>query len=95
MRNFLGGGVNNIWQIKKEHNENIKAGFPEKLVFQIIENFTKKNDLIIDPFMGSGTTGIVAKKTDRQFIGIEIDPAMYEIAKKRINNTFYQNAFDF
>lgn len=42
-------------------------------------------DVVLDPFMGSGTTGIVAKKLKRNFIGIELDKAYYDIAKERIN----------
>lgn len=39
---------------------------------------------MLDPFMGSGTTGVVAKKEKRNFIGIELDPDYYEIARHRI-----------
>ena len=42
---------------------------------------------IIDPFMGSGTTGIACKQLNRNFIGIEIDKDYFEIAKKRIEET--------
>ena len=40
--------------------------------------------MVLDPFMGSGTTGVACLNTDRDFIGIEIDPKYFEIAQKRI-----------
>jgi DNA modification methylase len=50
---------------------------------QIVQ-FSKEGDTILDPFMGSGTTGVAAVKLDRHFIGIEIDEKYFNIAKKRI-----------
>jgi len=50
----------------------------------IVENYTNPGDTILDPFMGSGTTGIACIQTGRNFIGIEIDPKYYEIAENRI-----------
>jgi len=41
--------------------------------------------VVLDPFMGSGTTGVAAKKLGREFIGIEIDPTYYKIAEERIS----------
>ena len=52
----------------------------------IIKNFTKENDLIYDPFMGLGTTAIVAKSMNRQYIGSEISKEYIELAMKRINS---------
>jgi len=50
----------------------------------IMEN-TKPNDLIFDPFLGSGTTAVACIRTGRHYIGMEIDPTYFEIAQKRIN----------
>ena len=52
----------------------------------ILTTSTKEEDVILDPFMGSGTTGVVAKRLGRQFIGIEENEEYYEIAKRRIEN---------
>ncbi|WP_238660568.1 DNA-methyltransferase [Staphylococcus felis] len=60
---------------------------PLYILERIIESSTKKGDLILDPFLGSGTTGVVAKKLQRKFIGIELEKEFIEIAKKRILNT--------
>jgi len=56
----------------------------ESGIADLVERFTKPNDLILDPFMGSGTTGIVATRLGRRFIGIDVDPKMVEIAKQRM-----------
>lgn len=57
---------------------------PVEILKQIIRNYTKPNDLILDAYMGSGTTGIAAMLTGRRFIGIEIDPHYFAIAERRI-----------
>ena len=57
---------------------------PIELMTWILENYTNSGDTILDPFMGSGTTGVACVQTGRNFIGIEIDPGYFEIAKKRI-----------
>lgn len=50
----------------------------------LVETLTDPGDTVLDPFMGSGTTGVACVKLGRKFIGIEIDPGYFEIAKKRI-----------
>lgn len=57
---------------------------PLILMKQIIEDFTKPGDLILDCFMGSGTTGVACMNTGRRFIGIERDETYFNIAAKRI-----------
>lgn len=87
--NFERGQLNNIWQIKRERSK-LKghgATFPTELCEKILENFTNENDVVFDPFMGSGTLGVVANKLNRQFIGIERDKQYYDFAVNRINNT--------
>ena len=87
--NFERGQLNNVWKIKRERSK-LKghgATFPKELCEKILENFTNENDIIFDPFMGSGTLGVVAKQTNRDFIGIERDKEYYDFAVDRINNT--------
>lgn len=57
---------------------------PLKLMSYLITLFSREGDTVIDPFMGSGTTGVVAKNLNRNFIGIELDEEYFEIAKRRI-----------
>ena len=59
---------------------------PEKLLAKIILASSNRNDIIFDPFLGSGTTAVVAKKLSRNFIGIELDEKYAAIAAKRLFN---------
>ncbi|MBC8472192.1 MAG: site-specific DNA-methyltransferase [Planctomycetes bacterium] len=65
------------------------AIFPEKLAHDHIISWSNEGDTVFDPFMGSGTTGKMAKQLNRDFIGIEIDKEYFEIAKQRIEGTQY------
>lgn len=65
-------------------NKNHSAAFPEELPEWFIKLFTKENDIILDPFMGSGTTLVVANRMKRNSIGIEIVPEYYEIIKEQL-----------
>lgn len=57
---------------------------PIKLMEHLVNLFTKENDVVLDCFMGSGTTGVACKNFNRNFIGIELDENYYKIAKERI-----------
>lgn len=65
-------------------NRNHGATFPEALPTWFIHLFTRKGDLVLDPFMGSGTTAIACIKTNRHFIGIEVTPQYNEVACQAI-----------
>lgn len=65
---------------------------PEALLERIILASTKEGDLILDPFMGSGTTGIVAKKLNRRFIGIEKEKVFHLLAKNRYKDIGGENS---
>jgi site-specific DNA-methyltransferase (adenine-specific) len=58
---------------------------PEKLIAKLILASSRVNDIVLDPFLGSGTTAAVCKKLDRRFIGIEIEPEYCALALKRID----------
>ena len=62
------------------------AQYPEKLIERIVLAGTNKGNIVLDPFMGSGTTAVVAKKLGRKYIGYEIVPEYIEMAKVRLNN---------
>jgi len=66
------------------NNKNHSAAFPEELPEWFIKLFTKDNDLVLDPFMGSGTTLSVANRMRRNSIGIEIMPEYYQMVKSQL-----------
>ena len=61
------------------------AQYPESLVKRIVLSSTDKGDVVLDPFMGSGTTAVVARKLGRNYIGYEIEPEYINIATNRIS----------
>jgi hypothetical protein len=67
------------------------AVFPEKLVENCLFAFTQANDYVLDPFCGSGTTGIVALKHNRNFVGIELVKKYQNMAQKRVDTLTVQN----
>lgn len=78
--------THNVWEFPvssgvKGHN----ATFPIELPIKCLENFSKDGDIILDPFMGSGTTGVACKMMNRNFIGIDINKDYIELSKNRIN----------
>lgn len=93
----INGGkqMKNLWIINAEKHKTIHpTEKPESLLERIILIGSKKDDTVLDPFMGSGTSGVVAKKLERNFIGFEIDEKYFNIAKKRIDDTIItQNLF--
>jgi len=76
----------NIWRIKTEMKPLHPAPFPESLALDHITTWSNESDLVYDPFAGSGTTGLAAKKLNRLFIGSEISKEYAKIANKRIEN---------
>jgi len=87
--------MQNVWQIplcrgeerimidgKKAHS----TQKPEALLYRVILSSSNVGDVVLDPFFGSGTTGAVAKKLKRKFIGIELESTYVEIARKRIDS---------
>jgi len=74
----------NVWEISPQSNGH-PAPFPEKLAEDHILSWSNEGDTVLDPFMGSGTTGKMAKQLNRRFIGIELDQKYFEIAQARIS----------
>jgi DNA modification methylase len=76
----------NIWKQNtvKNNKTDHPAVFPIQLAQDHIKTWSNEKDLILDPFMGSGTTGIACKNLNRKFIGIEIDKTYFNISSKRI-----------
>jgi DNA modification methylase len=67
---------------------------PEALLYRVILSSSKPGDVVLDPFFGTGTTGAVAKKLNRYWIGIERDPLYIEVAQDRIDAISYPEADD-
>jgi hypothetical protein len=78
----------NVWVIPSGNGHSDYTGhpapFPVALARDHILSWTNEGDVVLDPFMGSGTTGVACVKTGRKFIGVELDPGYFEIAKGRI-----------
>lgn len=72
-------------------NKNHSAAFPEELPEWFIKLFTKENDVVLDPFMGSGTTIFVANRMNRNAIGIEIVPEYCEMVKNKLQPRLLEN----
>lgn len=90
-------GVTNVWTDinfykEKRHHPTQK---PVKLIERIIYASSDPGMVVLDPFMGSGSTALAALNLERNFIGIEKDPKFVEIANERIKNHTTQAAFDF
>ena len=66
---------------------------PIPLMEWVVQNYTKVGDTILDPFMGSGTTGVASCNLSKSFIGIELDPEYFKIAQKRIEDADSQISF--
>lgn len=86
---FERGKLNDIWNISrgKKLSKDHGAVFPEELVEKIVKNFTNEEDIIYDPFLGTGTTAVVAKRLKRNYIGSELLKSYYDFASERIKNT--------
>lgn len=84
--NFNRGELSDIWRVNRERSVTKLHGatMPIKLAEMAILNFSKEGQTILDPFMGTGTTGIVCKQNNRNFIGIDISQDYFNIAKNRI-----------
>lgn len=73
------------WNFGGARQDGHIAMFPEELPRRLIKMFAFKNDTVLDPFMGSGTTLLAARNLERNSIGYEINPEFIEIAKKKLN----------
>lgn len=77
----------NIWEIPPQRQKGDgkhPAPYPEQLALDHVISWSKAGDTVLDPFLGSGTTGVACVKTGRNFIGIERDPSYFCIAEQRI-----------
>lgn len=80
----------NILKYKKDYDGHHPTQKPVLLLEDLIKTFSNENDLVVDLTMGSGSTGVACKNTNRDFIGIEQDENYFNIAEKRIKETEYK-----
>ena len=87
-------GYRQIWEIPSVRaNKEHPAMFPKELASRVIRLYTDEGDIILDPFLGSGTTAIAAIEAKRNFIGIEMIGKYAAIAKKNIKNAQHSQTF--
>ena len=85
-----GRNIRSVWTINPQpYREAHFATFPTTLVEPCVKAGSKKGDTVLDPFAGSGTTGLVAGQLGRGFIGIELSPDYYTLADERINGPLF------
>lgn len=77
-----------IWKMNTESAKRVKhpAPFPEELPHRLINLYSFENDIVLDPFMGSGTTAVAAIKNKRRFVGYDVSEEYIQIANNRIAN---------
>lgn len=78
---------NNVWHINPETKSKHPAPFPKEISDKLVKYYSYVDDVILDPFMGSGTTGLSCNSLERNYIGFEIHEEYIEIAENRINKS--------
>ena len=86
--------VTNIWKITPAHNKNHPAVFPIELAERVIKYYSIKNDVVLDPFAGTGTTGKAAVKLGRRFALLEQDAKYVELMRKDFSPLAEELAID-
>jgi len=82
-----------VWEIKREYwtgDEKTPTKLPAELIEKIIQYSSKKNDIILDPFLGSGQVAVVSKSLGRKYLGYEVVKNYYNFAKKRLDKNVYR-----
>lgn len=88
-------GLRAIWYIKSVRaNDNHEAKFPLELASRVIRLYTDNDDVVLDPFMGSGTTAVACIRHNRKFIGIEKEAKYVELAQQNIREELNQPQLD-
>lgn len=80
--------VTNIWKITPAHNKKHPAVFPLELAEKVIRYYSFKHDVVLDPFAGTGTTGVAASHLGRRFVMYEKDKEYVELMKSSFENLF-------
>lgn len=88
----FGGGERDIWRIRHDSSELPPnrvhpSQKPVALIEKIINDSTNEGEIVLDPFIGSGTTAVACIQTNRKFVGYELNKKFFEICQKRIDET--------
>jgi DNA modification methylase len=75
-----------VWELAPEHARRVghPAPFPVELPERLLRLYTYRGDVVLDPFLGSGSTALAAIRNDRRYVGYELDPAYVALAERRI-----------
>jgi len=84
------GGGAGVWTFPVHSGALVPTQKPLGLVRCFVEDFTHPGDTVADPFMGSGTTGVACVMSGRRFVGVEADPAHFDIAVRRVSEAYAQ-----
>ncbi len=87
---FPSHSTSNVIRCPRVEGVNHPTEKPVDLLWEIVKASTLQHETVLDPFMGSGTTGVACAKLGRKFIGIEIEPRYFDIACKRIRKEYDQ-----
>ena len=83
-KQWNGGGQQAVWRYNHVDGKRHPTEKPLELVTKLVKLFSNKGETILDPFAGSGTTGLACVLTGRKFIGVEKDEKYYRLARKRL-----------
>src|SRR3990167_687384 len=93
-KRWNGGGHHAVW-IEPKINGEHPTQKPISLIARWVQSFSDHGETILDPFMGSGTTGVVCSNLGRKFVGIEIEPRYFDMACQRIDQAQRQGQIEF
>jgi 16S rRNA G966 N2-methylase RsmD len=90
--------TDSLWIINErdksgKHKNVYHGNFIPQIPNQLLRRYTKKDDVILEPFMGSGTTLFECEKLERKYIGFDINPAMFEYVNRAMGDGKYENNF--
>jgi len=84
----------NVWRIKPAHDKRHPAVFPLELAEKVVTYYSFREDVVLDPFAGIGTTGKAAAKTGRRFVLIELEPSYVDIIRQEVKSWLGKSASD-
>lgn len=87
------GGGAGVWTVPVVCGAEVATQKPLRLVQSFVEDFTSRGEVVCDPFLGSGTTGVACVKAGRAFVGVEISEEHFDIACERIRKAYAQPDF--